>query len=287
MGRTLLAVVGGLAVGLAVASAWRGGNDRFGTPVEVSSSSAQERFADLERALADERRRRVALERRVEELDEAVAALTGAELAAPDAAGPRAAVRPEPQERGGAFGGEPPDGPPPGARPSARGRFAGPEQRIERLVNGGFSRQRAEWLEERAEALRMQSLQAVYDARREGRELDGRELEGAANAQSLLREEIGEAEYEQYLAALGAPTAVGIRGVLTSSPAETAGLQSGDQVLSYAGTRVFDMRDLNRLTFEGESGEPVILEVLRNGQRMQVMIPRGPLGITGGGPFRQ
>jgi hypothetical protein len=45
---------------------------------------------------------------------------------------------------------------------------------------------------------------------------------------------------------------------------------------------VFDLRDLNRLTFEGEPAQPVIVEVLRDGQRIQLVLPRGPIGITAG-----
>jgi S1-C subfamily serine protease len=74
--------------------------------------------------------------------------------------------------------------------------------------------------------------------------------------------------------------------VLGSSPAEQAGLQPGDEVVAYAGKRVFDMSDLNGLTYEGTAGELVAVEVLRDGQPVQVYVPRGPIGIMGGGRFR-
>jgi serine protease Do len=75
---------------------------------------------------------------------------------------------------------------------------------------------------------------------------------------------------------------VNVGNVLASSPAESAGLRSGDEIVSYAGERVFDMRELNRLTLEGQRGESVLVEVLRDGQRQQLILPRGPVGITGG-----
>jgi serine protease Do len=70
--------------------------------------------------------------------------------------------------------------------------------------------------------------------------------------------------------------------VYATSNAERSGLQVGDQIVSYAGSRVFDMRELNALTREGSSGESVTVEVRRNGQTVTVQVPRGPLGVSGG-----
>jgi len=49
-----------------------------------------------------------------------------------------------------------------------------------------------------------------------------------------------------------------------------------------AGERVFDIRDLNELTLEGTAGQSVVVEVRRDGQQVQLVMPRGPLGISGG-----
>ena len=43
------------------------------------------------------------------------------------------------------------------------------------------------------------------------------------------------------------------------------------------------MQELNSLTLEGTPGESIAVEVRRDGQTVQLVIPRGPLGITGGG----
>jgi C-terminal processing protease CtpA/Prc len=69
--------------------------------------------------------------------------------------------------------------------------------------------------------------------------------------------------------------------VLASSSAERSGLQAGDQIVSYAGTRVFEMSELNALTRQGNPGESVTVEVQRNGQPVQVQVPRGVLGVQG------
>ena len=153
----------------------------------------------------------------------------------------------------------------------------------ELLVAGGFPPDRAEWIYRRTQELRMQTLQAQYDARREGRPLD------PDSQERTLRTELGDADYERYLTAFNRPTSVSVQSVLASSPAERVGLKPGDEIVGYGGQRVFDVRDLNALTLEGTAGESVVVEVRRNGLPLQLVLPRGPLGITGGfdgPPFR-
>lgn len=160
-----------------------------------------------------------------------------------------------------------------------RMREARREQQLERLVQAGFTRERAEWIERRTQELTLQAQQAQYDAQRSGQPLRG------ADTDNALRKEMGDAEYERYLKAMGQRTEVQVMDVLASSTAERAGLKAGDQIVSYAGQRVFDMRDLNALTRQGTPGEPVTVEVQRNGQTVQVQVTRGVLGVeSGGGP---
>jgi S1-C subfamily serine protease len=71
--------------------------------------------------------------------------------------------------------------------------------------------------------------------------------------------------------------------VLASSPAERAGLQRGDEIFSYDGKRVFNVRELNELTPVAASDEPVVVDVRRNGENLRIVLPRGPIGVRGGG----
>ena len=41
-------------------------------------------------------------------------------------------------------------------------------------------------------------------------------------------------------------------------------------------------KQLNALTLEGTAGESVVIEIRREGQPLQLVMPRGPLGIFGG-----
>ncbi len=119
------------------------------------------------------------------------------------------------------------------------------ERQLDRLVRAGFTRERAEWIERRTQELEVQAMQAQYDAQRNGQQFRGVDTQGA------LRKEIGDGEYEKYLTAMNRPTNVQVMDVLASSAAERSGLQAGDQIVSYGGTRVFEMSELNSLTRQG------------------------------------
>lgn len=149
-------------------------------------------------------------------------------------------------------------------------------------IAAGFTPDRAAWITQRTAELRMQALEEEYRAARAGEEPATR---GGRFADETLRAELGDQDYELYLSAIGRPTRIAVRSVLASSPAEQAGLAPGDQVVGYDGRRVFDTFDLNRLTLEGRAGEIVALDVVRDGQQIQLYVPRGPIGIVGGGRF--
>lgn len=154
------------------------------------------------------------------------------------------------------------------------------QRQLRGLVDSGFAVDRAEWIIRRYEELRMQTLEARYGAERSGRPVDLDEIA----AQVRLRKELGDDEYERYLRALGRPTDVPVLDVLATSPAAAAGMQPGDRIIAYAGTRVFDRRGFDALTRDGNPGELVVIDVQRDGALLQLVVPRGPLGAIGGGP---
>lgn len=105
------------------------------------------------------------------------------------------------------------------------------------------------------------------------------EMAAIEQQQMSLREEIGDDAYDRYLAAAGEPNRVRVEDVMMESPAAVAGLQRGDLVLRYGDARIFAPADLVAETRVGTAGEWVPLEVLRQGQRLQISVPRGPLGL--------
>lgn len=152
------------------------------------------------------------------------------------------------------------------------------QQRRDALINAGFSASRADWIVQRESELRMEAMQTRYAAMRAG-ESPNRGYD-FATPEIALREEMGDAQFETYLQAQGRSTAVGVGAVYDSSPAQTAGLQPGDEITHYDGARIFNTFDLTRQTMEGDAGENVVVNITREGIPMQVVIQRGPLGIN-------
>jgi len=95
-----------------------------------------------------------------------------------------------------------------------------------------------------------------------------------------LQQEYGEEAYDLYLYASGTPNRVEIREVYSGSAADQAGLQAGDIFVRYAYTPIYAMSELRQATLEGEAGEIVLIELLRDGQAVTSSVPRGPLGIS-------
>ena len=154
------------------------------------------------------------------------------------------------------------------------------EGRTEALVEAGFSPDRAAWILRREDELRLEAMQARFEAQRSG---DMQAMFAASNlSTSGLRSELGDAQYEQYLEAYGRPTTVGISSVFESSPAQVAGLQPGDAIVRYDGERVFSYSDVQNRALQGEPGAAIVVEILRDGMPMQVVMPRGPMGVQGG-----
>jgi C-terminal processing protease CtpA/Prc len=94
-----------------------------------------------------------------------------------------------------------------------------------------------------------------------------------------LRLELGDTDYDLYLYGTGQPNRVIIQSVIEDSPAQKVGIQSKDIAYSYAGNRLYSMRDLVTATTEGIANESVLLEVIRDGNIYEFYLPRGPLGV--------
>lgn len=264
----------GLAVGLAVA-AWLG-TTRDPDPAATGrsdptiyfnpSAGVEDRLHALEQAVAEERNARQLLEEELQVLYAEIDVLTEE----------REERQARSEERGEDIA-------------EARNRFeerraarSSTEGRTDLLVEAGFTPDRAAWIVQREAELQVEAMQARFEARRSGEPLDP--FDTSINPERALREEIGDYEYEQYLTANNRPTSVRVGTVLDSSPGRVAGLQAGDEILSYDGQRVFNTFDLNRQTMQGEPGESVVVDITRDGAPMQIVMPRGPIGIYTRGP---
>ncbi|MGD8976614.1 MAG: PDZ domain-containing protein [Gammaproteobacteria bacterium] len=153
----------------------------------------------------------------------------------------------------------------------------------EAFIAAGFTPDQAAFYRQRHDEVSMAQLYLRDQAEREGW-LRSRRF---VDEQRALRQQLQEMErgmdedtYARYLYALGRPNQVGVRRVLVSSAADSAGIRDGDVLLRYDGQRVYQASDLRRATRSGETGEMVAVDILRDGQRIQTYVPRGPLGVN-------
>lgn len=158
-----------------------------------------------------------------------------------------------------------------------------PATRTAMMVASGYTHSQAAWILQREADLQMAALESHVDGGAADRPADL--LETRVAARKALRAELGDDEYERYLEATGQSSEVSVMTVVANSPAGTAGLASGDTIVNVDGRRVFNMIDVAEMTARSASQDPVIVDVAREGIMMQFIMPRGPLGFTGGRPL--
>jgi predicted metalloprotease with PDZ domain len=276
MNKTVLTVILSLVAGIAI-GAWSTSDSQPDTGTGIAASDHfdagapdAERLAALERIVAEERQARLVIE---EQLHALLADFDRIDTAAlqellRQMARSRNQMQQVEEEQAA-------------TREARRVMRNYSDMRIARLVNGGFTEARANQIRQLEDEARMEVLQAEYEA-----QLDGTALtpwDQAMNYQATMRDRLGDAEFANYLQAQGGQSSITVRDVIGSSPASRAGLQPGDQIVGYDGERVFSMYELKSRSFGGNPGEDVVVDIERDGQRMQLVLPRGPMGITGSG----
>lgn len=233
------------------------------------------RVRALERRLAGEAARRRELEGELAHLRDTVAALgaSGGEGAGD--------ARTADGGAGAASDGAPAHEPPQGG-PRARATDSGRSPMQRALAAAGVDSATAEGIKRRGDELALDEMYLRDQATREGW-LDtprfAEELASIEEQRTSVRDEIGDDAYDRYLFALGHPNRVRVQDVMAGSVAEEVGLRAGDMILRYGDTRIFHSDDLVEQTRDGEAGEPVRVQVLRDGERLEIDVPRGPLGL--------
>lgn len=282
MPRITVAVIVSVLAGLAI-GAWLGGGDEgasqvAGPPTSAlpgSDASLEERIAYLEQVILQEREARIALEDTLaalfEDLERLEIANQGADRRAAAARDEAERQREERRTSEARRGG----------RNDADWLVRYRERRVDHLVEGGFTEDEARRVLQVESEAAFAALQSSWEAQRRGEQIDPFAAE--SDPQALIRGELGDAAFERYLEAQGQPTAIGISQVYSGSPGSEAGLQPGDRLVSYDGERVYSISDLRRQTMQGAPGDNVVIEVERDGMRIQLSVPRGPIGITGNG----
>lgn len=148
------------------------------------------------------------------------------------------------------------------------------QRTLNALTEAGFDEFRAGHIVEEIERVRNQVLAQLDDGGRP----DPDEVRLLVSRQLQLS--LGEYDYEQYLDATGQSTRVSVREVDADSPAFAAGIQPGDEILRYAGERVFNSTELIAKTRDSVEGSSVLVELDRDGVRYSINVPAGSLGIS-------
>ena len=181
------------------------------------------------------------------------------------------------------------------AETQQRAASAARQRATEKLLAAGYSADRIEYLQRQAEELAAQHRREVSDRLSKGQRLDLEKLSGISfEPDFALKYEIGDAEYERYLAALNRPTALVVGEVLKGGVADSAGIMTGDEIVTYNNKRIFNRGQLDGLTKPQDTdiaGQLVPITVRRGGQTMQMMVPKGqelsvrpPLPVMPAGP---
>jgi len=71
-----------------------------------------------------------------------------------------------------------------------------------------------------------------------------------------------------------------VSGVVEDSPAEEAGLEDGDVIISFKGKKVYSTRNLSRLVRKTTSGTKVKLEIIRDGEKKRLKVTIGERSST-------
>jgi len=149
----------------------------------------------------------------------------------------------------------------------------------DRFLAAGFDPDQTAQLKKRVSEIEMERLYLRHRARREGWLRTPEYYEAVRELRQGMKEELGEDAYDRFLFASERPNRLLVKSVMESSPAEQTGLQPGDIIFRYDGSRIFSYRELRDATTRGEMGETVLVEIRRGGEILEVQLPRGPLGV--------
>lgn len=154
-----------------------------------------------------------------------------------------------------------------------------PEQLLAEL---GVSPAVAQDIKRRTDKLDMDRLTLRDRAAREGWLGEQKYFEELARVEGnvqTLRTELGDDTYDKFLYSMGQTNRVRVESVIEGSPAAAASVNANDTILAYADKRIFSPDDLRQATTEGVAGEMVPVTVWREGTAMELLVPRGPLGV--------
>lgn len=168
------------------------------------------------------------------------------------------------------------------AASKGRERPRTPEAQRDALLRAGVAAEVAEDIVWRRAQVSLDRLDLRDQAIREGWLNTDRyreELRKINQERVSVRDEIGVDSFDRYLFETGQDNRVSVDSIIPGSAGEESGMLPGDVIENYGEQKVFNFRDLRGATSDGERGELVPVVVRRGGQRLELWLPRGPIGI--------
>jgi len=150
------------------------------------------------------------------------------------------------------------------------------------LVKAGVDPELAQDIVRRSNEIDLKLLELSDRAKREdyfGTARYRRERNALQEKEVSLRQELGDDYYDNYLFVSGQTNRVKVMSVMMGSAAEMSGMRDGDIIVNYDDRKLFSWSELQQATSRGLRGEYVNVSVLRNGELVNLWVPRGPLGI--------
>jgi len=157
-----------------------------------------------------------------------------------------------------------------------------PDEQRNALLRAGVTADVAEDIVWRRAQVSLERLDLRDQAIREGWLNTDRyrdELRQINQQRVSVRDEIGVDVYDRYLFETGQDNRVLVDSVIPGSAGADSGMLPGDVVERYGDQPVYDFRDLRTATSDGERGELVPVTVRRGRDLVELLLPRGPIGI--------
>jgi hypothetical protein len=152
-----------------------------------------------------------------------------------------------------------------------------------RLRSLGLGGQEIDRLRDYAERMRTDAELALEDASR--KDVNARsgasfEKDIAQRLWEQFRRDFGDEAYDVLRYGSHQTNRAQVEEVVAGSPAQAAGFQPGDAVLSYDGQRVFSQDELAALVRRTLGRGTIVVEVERGGRRTNLYVPHGQMGIV-------
>ena len=260
-----LALIAGISIGLLIGqnnpnapeATLNPETDSYQPDVRVETSSTPLELIRLENLLKDETLARQSLQTEIEDLKLLVASLSENLKAKSSEPG---LPQPSQQQR------------------------AQPNRQVfdrEALLDAGMTTEKADDLKSFFERQELERLHIRDQSIREAwsREQFRDAMQALQNNNADTLDGLNDHEYDAFLYATGQSNRVEVSSVLDSSQAQLAGLQAGDHILRYDGSRVYSWNELRSATTQGLLGEQILIEIERDGSTVEYYVDRGPLGI--------